>query len=95
MSTPPRLPETTTAEPSQTPPPGMPQSPEMLESVAFAAMCSCIVTSRLLLKKGLITPEEYAADLDENAKLMAETILYDRDTRNFFEAIRLLRESAK
>lgn len=73
----------------------MPQSTNMLESVAFAAICSCIVTSRLLLKKGLITPEEYAVDIDENAKLLAETILFDRDTEHFFEAIRLLREAAK
>lgn len=77
------------------PMPQLPQSLEMLESVAFAAICSCVVTNRLLMKKGLITSAEYAADLDENAKIMKETILFDRSTLNFDETIRLLKGASQ
>lgn len=92
MSTTPPLPADSSPEAVSTQTiPQIQRSLAMVEAVAFAAISSCIVTNRLLLKKGLITAEEFSTDLEENAKIMAETILPDGDVANFFETIRLLK----
>lgn len=67
----------------------------MVEAVAFASICSCIATNRLLLDKKIISTTEFAREVDDHAKIMAETILKDRDTDSFFQTIDLMKGLAE